>query len=610
MKKLILIFVSLFISSTSFAEDAVLYSYDKTAQKPAEWAIMPVIANLPDTAPDTLFEALKRRKMPTYGTTEYNTAQKVVVIDESKCAYSAIISSEIGHTFLAYQHAVPQITCAGKAVPSAVSALPHYAAIIPLWLALTSDAVEAPSVIQVGEDYYSADRFRELVNNRDKSLIRAIEAGFSDPNVFVKTDLMKGYLKFPGAEKRVARELSNKENAASAMAALAGTKTPSIIAQMKTILSAPGDLQEAYALSMLEAENAELRDTSLVILLKSASDANFLKAVQTIEKSSYYSLLQTHCSDILNGAAPSHAPKLVFMLASHDGEANLASWLEKNDSAPASQAIAETSLEAAKSDMLRRVSQSVLLLNSSPDTAFDALDALLADASVDQNVWKHGIKSTHTGIRWACFEKLDDAHQNPTFSKVGQGYFDAAKSSPNEAVVQLTKDAYNADVKVRRDIARTMRWLDNGGDPLRSILLKDSDDDTASLVILLTSRRPASQISLPLFKEMTARAERSKNVRIALLHAMPRMMNEKTVQAIATYAGNEMFDADMAIKIAAIRSLSDIARLTSDPVVADNAVTSLALTAQDKSKSVVHHTLRALERSNHPSARDIINKFK
>ncbi len=605
MKRLILILASILISSTAMAEDVVLYSYDKTSQKPAEWAIMPVTASLPNTAPETLFEALKRRKMPTYGATEYNAAKEVITIDDSKCAYSTIISGEIGHTFRAYRHPIPQIVCAGKNVPSALTALPHYAAVIPLWQALNADAIHEPAVIQVGEAFYSADQFSALVKKQDKSLIRAIEADFNDPNLFVKTDVMRGYLKFSNGEKRVARELSNPANVAAAMAALANTKDAAIIAQMKTILTTPGDLQEGYALSMIGASNADLRDASLVILLKSANDVNFTKAVQAIEKSGQYELVKAHSDDILSAMTPTHAPKLVSMLVSHNGEQNLSAWLDKNDSAPASQAVAMASLEMTKTDALRRVSQSVLLLNGDPDVAFDALDALMA-ASSEQNLWQHGLKSAHTGIRWASFEKLEI----PPFSKVGQEYFEAAKSAPNEAVPRLTADAYNADVNVRRDIARTTEWLDNAGDSLRSILLKDSDDDTASLVILLTSRRPASEISLPLFKEMTARAERSKDVKIALLHAMPRMMNEKTVQTIATYAGNEMFDADMSIKIAAIRALSDIARLTSDPVVADNAVTSLALTAQDKSKSVVHHTIRALERTKLPAAQEIIDKFK
>ena len=250
--------------------------------------------------------------------------------------------------------------------------------------------------------------------------------------------------------------------------------------------------------------------------------------------------------------------------------------------------------------------------NDNPDIAFDALDLLQSDKETASlaDLWQRGQKAPLPGIRHACFDHLNELSQISPRSAKGQKFIEISKSSPNDAVSQLTADAYHADKNVRQDVAYCTQWLDNAGDALRLIMYKDADESVSAMAIIQTALRPASEISLPLIKEMTARAERSANLKVAVLHALPRMINEKTVQTIATYAGNEMFDNDPAVKIASIRALSEIARRTNDPVIADNAVTSLALTVQDKSSSIVHHTLVALVKTKLPAAREIIERAR
>ncbi len=603
------------IPTLAQAEDILIYSYSKTSQNPAEWAIIPMIADVPDTTPVSLFDALRRKKLPTYGSTTYETTKKQVLIDETKCAYGSIISAEIGQTFQAHGHAQPKFVCAGKTISPAISALPHFAAIIPLWQAIASEKIDEPAIIDIGDEYLSITDFQTRLKKQDKGLIKATESAFEDPNLFVKSGAMKGYImrKFPNAEKRIAKELSSSSsgNVSAAMAALANTKDTVIISQMKTILQKKEAQQEAYALSMLDSSSSELRDESLVILLSSANEANFTKAISATISGKRYELVKQHSDEILTASTPSHAEKLAEMLIAQNGELQIEQWLAKADATETAQTVAAKSLSSAKTSSLKLTALSMQLTHSSPDTAFDALDALLSDttAVTHSEYWQRGLNSPHIGIYYASFDKLDELGQISAQSEKGKTYIEEAKSNPLEVIPKLTSDAYHSDVKVRQDIAYTAKWLDNAGDSLRSILIKDSEESVASLVMIETAQRPAQEISLSLVKEMTARAEQSTKVRVALLHAIPRMMNEKTTQTIATYASNEMFDNDISVKIASIRALSEIAQRTKDPVIADNAITSLALTAQDKSKSIVHHTLRALERTGLPAAQEILDKF-
>ena len=163
-----------------------------------------------------------------------------------------------------------------------------------------------------------------------------------------------------------------------------------------------------------------------------------------------------------------------------------------------------------------------------------------------------------------------------------------------DAVAALTKRAYDTKPAVRRDVARATATIDTTGDALRLILLRDSDLSVGITLLAAVSRRPAADVSPALVKEITARAANEPDMKIAALYALPRVLNDKNAQAVSAFASGEMFDTDERVKIAAIRALGYIARNASDPVIAENAKSSLSLTMQDRSPSIVHHTMRAL----------------
>ncbi|MBO4351374.1 MAG: hypothetical protein J6A01_10565 [Proteobacteria bacterium] len=668
MKNYLLSLVFALIPLAAHAEDVVLYSYAKTMQKPAEWAVMPLIADLPDSHDVTLFEALKRKKLPTYGSTSFLPDKKQVLIDATKCAYGSIISAEVSSTFKAHGHGIPSFVCDNRPVAAADEALMHYMAIVPMWQALGAKSVDEPALIQMGDSYLLPKAFYELLKKQDKSLIKSIEADFDNPNIFVKTGAMKGYIahKFPGAEKRVAKELTSKTpgNVNAAMTALADTRDAATISQMKAVLSQTDAMQEVYALAMLDAADRTLYDDALLILLKSSNDANFERALAEVDKSGKSGVMSVHLAEILNASTPAHGGKIAQRLVKLD-ESGLLGWLAQCSNSETSQSVASTVLNTSNTAALRNAAWAVQLENPSPDNAFDALDTLMKQGELSPEYWLRGLRSPHLAVQFLAAEQIEQSksapadlsafvenaskienyypvmtaylanhaaveslksqkdafakrsvdmaaalEKAPTGKPNGAQLLALAQKTPADSVAPLTSEAYNSQAGMRRDVAYATRWIDTSGDALRVIMLKDSDETVAQTLIAQISKRPPDEISLALVKDITARAERSANLKIAALHALPFVMNEKTIQTISTYASNEMFDNDINVKIAAIRALSNIAQKTKDPVIADNAITSLALTAQDKSPSIVHHTLMALAKTHAPAAREIIERAK
>ncbi len=620
MKRTLLVAIFALIPNLAFAEETVLYSYTKTLQKPADWAVMPVLVDVSSSRPEGLFDALKRRKLPTYGNTSFETgsgkSSGLVKIDETKCAYASIISAEIGLTFDAHGYGVPEFSCDGRKIVPAGASLTHFAAIVPLWQALTAQSIEQPALVQVGNEFLSVDDFQTKLQKQDKNLIKIIESEFDTPALFAKTGVMKGYIsrKFPNAEKRVAKELGslNSNNVSAAMAALANTKDSAILNQMKSILQKKGDFQEGYALSMVESDEPMLRDEALLILLKSSVDANFSKAASIVAKDPSLTILIDHLKEILDVATPSHAKQLATMLINGHRDEALEQWLDDAQNSDAVQGIAQVALSSSKAVSLRHVSMSWLMLSSSADTAFDALDDLLWEKQTDfdPSIWKRGLKAKYAGIMLACRDELRGVLDKTPSSDLGIALFEKAQNNADDAVASLMEQAYHSNSAVRSDVAYATQWLDGSADALRTVMLKDSDEMVVMILLSQTAKRPAAEISLAMVKEFIARTERSFDLKIAALHALPFMMNEKTAQTISTFAANEMFDDPEAVKIAAIRSLGQIAVLSTDPMIQDNAVTSLALTAQDKSPSIVHHTLMALGKTKVPAAREIIERAK
>lgn len=682
---------TLIFANTASAEDITIYSYAKTAQKPAEWAIIPVIADAPDTKVSTLFETLKKRKMPTYGNTLFDAGTHIVSIDVSKCAYGPIISAEIGHTFLAYGHGLPVFTCDGRNIAPAVNGLTHYIAIVPLWQAITAEEITEPALVQVGDIYMKPADFKAKLKKKDKTIVKAIEAGFNDENTVVRAGLMQGYiaLGFTGAEKRLAKELSSGDPTliTTAMTSLVKTKTASTIKQMKTLLTTESEHQKSYAVILMDAADQDLQDEAMLILLRSGDDALFNRAIERLDKGKKIAMVRKNMNIILSNASPNHATALAErLIADDEGALEIAEWLKFAPNTPTSQAVAETALKLSfdKSKLiahdtrtaLRRAAWSLQLLSADPKQAYDALDSLELDATAQNTpgLWLRGLYSTLPGIQIAAGEHLESlpssdvklsqdlvnafmsteltehwpllttvhataisdpkaaldsgttvpelraatmamAISNPDEAKgsgsnalEGAYLLGIAQKTPTEALPRLTAEAYNADVRVRRDVAYATRWLDISGDTLRTTLLKDADETVVRTLIAQMAKIPTSNASAALIKEMTARAERSPALKIAVLHALPKLMHAKTVQTISAYASNEMFDTDVNVKIAAIRALSEIARHTDDTLIVDNAITSLALTSQDQDPNIVHHTLIALAKTKNPAAAEIISR--
>ena len=420
------------IPTQASAEDVVLYSYAKTSQKPADWAIMPVIADLPDTAPVTIFDALKRKKMPTYGSTALSTDKKQVTIDPTKCAYGSIISAEVSSSFKAHGHSVPSFVCDNHPIPAADEALMHYRPVVPLWQALSANAFDGPVLIQMGSDYMDASAFQALVKKQDKSLIKAVEADFDNPNVFVKTGAMKGYMahKFPGAEKRVAKELTSSTpgNVNAAMTALADSRDPSTIAQMKAVLAKNDAMQEIYALAMLDAADSSLHDAARLILLKSSNDINFDRGLADLDKTPNDEILRDHLDEILDAATPAHAQKLTPR-ALKQNSSGLQAWLSQTKTSETAQSVALTVLDTANVTDIQMVARSVLLENPTSDIAFDALDTLIKQGAVSSAFWLRGLNSPHIAIQLASAQQLDNSQSIPADAL--QAWLERASSLEN-----------------------------------------------------------------------------------------------------------------------------------------------------------------------------------
>lgn len=682
---------TLLFAHTAAAEDITIYSYAKTAQKPADWAIMPVIADAANTSGETLFDILKKRKMPTYGNTSFEASANIVSIDASKCAYAPIISAEIGHTFMAHGHTTPVFTCDGRAISPSVNGLTHFVAVIPLWQAITANQFDEPALVKVGDAYMTTAEFSAKLKKKDKALIKAIEAGFNDENPIVRAGLMQGYiaLGFTGAEKRLAQELTsgNPTLITTAMTSLAKTKSAPTIKQMKTLLTTESAQQKTYAVILIDASDKELQDEAMLILLRSGDDALFKRALEKAVNNKKLALVNQNLNPILNSVTPSQALILTEKLVEDEaGAAEIAEWLKYASNTPTAQVVAHKAIEISYDktkiiaqdtrSTLRRAAWSLQLVSEDPKEAYDALDNLELDATAHNTpaLWLRGLTSKLTSIQLAAGEHLealpssdvklsqnlinafmrpeltehwpllttvhataisnpkealdsgttvpelraatmaiaitnpDEAKGSGSNALEGAYLLGIAQKTPTEALERLTSEAYNPDVRVRRDVAYATRWLDMSGDALRTTLLKDADETVVRTLIAQLRKLPTSNASVALIKEMTSRAERSSMLKITVLYALPKLLNAKTVQTISAYASNEMFDTDVNVKIAAIRALSEIARHTDDTLIVDNAITSLALTSQDQDPNIVHHTLIALAKTKNPAAAEIISR--
>lgn len=628
--------ISMFLGGMAYGEDGILYSYTRTGV--SEYAIMPVNGEVGDGSAASLFEALKRRKLPTYGSTRYEASRNRVVIDDTKCGYGSVILAEVGETFRAHGERVPQGECGGQVLPDPTGRLTHFVAVVPLWRALSMKGINEPALVDVGGTYMGVEAYRAAVARRDKALMQAVEAGLNDPNGFVRAGMMQGMLfqKFPNAEKRVARELGSREESSvrGAMEALLGARDKGIVSQLLSALKAPGEVGLSRAQIAIRAVDSGVREAAVLILLGSSDDVWFERARAVALESGVP--FWAHFAELVSSATPAHARVLTEMMMSSGHASALASWLDDSDGGENAQAVADAACRSEDA-VLRRAAFGVRLVSPDSVVAFEALDGLRREPGGLASYGVRGMASPHDWIAAESAAAVEDAgvctvlpkrallpgvaerfgvvwraqaceSVRPGAAGLKSDVWPKVRTNPDELVSVLTPLALDANAAVRRDVAYATRWIGESGDSLRSVLLKDSDDLVVTALVAQLVRHPS--VSLPLVKEVIARAERSPRVAVLALYALPRVMQEKTAQSVTAFAGNEMFDGDMSVRIAAIRALSEIGSVSRDPVVVDNAVTSLALTAQDASPEIATHTLMGLARIRVASAQDIVERAK
>ena len=663
------------------AEEAVIYSYMRTSASNSSYMLMPQVVDVAPVAPAQIFDTLRRRKLPTYGATQYDEKKNAVSIDETKCSYSAIISAEIAESFLHHGFKLPKFSCRALSVDSGQGQLPHYVAVVPLWQALDPkfDAPEG-SLVQIGDEYATMKSFRGRVAKRDKSVMQAIEVDLRTGAGFVRSGVMRGMIAngVAGAEKRIVKELESSDDvsvnaALEALLPLSGHKLDkTVVEKMGQIVEQSSPHQIGRATAALAATSKDLQFRALSVLFRSAGDAPFQLA-----QSSYAKLSSSQGADffniygekILTEAPATHVAAIAEAMHGSGQDMALERWLEASE-ATANAIAAATWLAENSQGTLLGTALSVLLESDDDVLPYDAWDRIVArDLSAAGKVryMARGLNSPHALIRhWAyrgiessqvaCNDvklaidrasrsgsvrysgaylpmiaalygsqcKGDDVNGIEPVALRKRVQMAGSESIPSDmrlpgallalarldlvgAIEVFAKRAYDSDAAVRRDVAYGLRWIGENGDSLRASLLKDSDESVVLNVLWGLGQVAAEGVSVSMAKEIISRSKQSEELRIVGMQVMATKVSEKNGQTISTYISNEMFDASLAVKIAAIRALSAIAKSPADPLMRENALSSLALMAQDASSVVVFHTLRGLVDAQAPDIDSLLS---
>lgn len=662
------------------AEEAVIFSYTRTSTSNASYMLMPQVVEASPLAPAQIFDALRRRKLPTYGSTQYDEKKNVVSIDETKCGYSAIISAEIDGSFAYHGFRLPEFSCMSSRVESAHGQLTHYAVVLPLWQAL-DPKVDAPagSLVQIGDDYVTLKAFRERVAKRDKSAMQAIDADLSSGAGFVRSGVMRGMLlnHFPGAEKRIAKELESKDpvsvNAAlEALLPLSGSKLDkSVCEKMGRIIEEPSPHQVARATAALGATSKDLRSRALSVLFRSEGDAAIRLAQSSyakLDRSERVEFFRQYGEKILTEAPSSHVAAIVELMHAAEQQTSLATWLEMENATPNALTAAEWLSENGNGALLS-TALSVLLESDDDVAPYDAWDRLMAQEASSRRLSDiaRGLNSPHALIRHWAFRAIESSQavcrevvaavarasrsgsmrfsgeyapmiaalygakchgddlegvepaslrkraieagreSTPGDMRASGALLALARLDASRALEVLANNAYDADVSVRRDVAYALRWMGRNGDSLRASMLRDSDESVVLNALWGLGQLDKDALSVAMSKEIISRSKQSTGLRIVAMQMMAIKAGGKNSQTISTYIGNEMFDANVDVKIAAIRALSEIARNVAEPLMRENAMSSLALMAQDVSPVIVFHTLRGLSAAEAPGIDNLLS---
>ena len=592
------------------AEEALVFSYVRTREDNASWAVVPVLVDLPNRQGVSLFDALRQRKRPTYGTTNYDPNKQTVVMDETKCAFGAIIAAEVYHTFLAHGLKVPQISCRGQAVAAHAGALAHYVLVLPLWQALSVGEPPHGALAGVGAEVIPLKVFESRLAARDKAILAAIDSALEDRDPVVQFGTMQAVLarQLPQAESKVARQLdaSRAEAVQSAFRALLQTKDGKILARMRELIEKSTVAEGSLAEFALGAADASLRDAGVVRLLTAGTDTAFDLAFAQVLKDRRLDLLPPRLDAILKANSPAKAREITAFLVSAEALAPVGQWLETAQPQAVSQAVAETAIDRlppGQRPPLYVQAHGLLLASDDFDKAERAFFELTGESAYDM---------TPCSTPFCTAARADAMHRQAVARAANHPHHvirHAAAQWLDETSAQQEPDAdalkqavYATDPEVRRAAARALSLGDAGLDPLRSILLRDSDARVSEAMVLGLANLPES----PFARDLIQHAKTAPlPVRLAILRILPAIMTANTAHTIAAFVANEAFDPDIDIKISAIHALAQIALRSADPIIADNAITSLALTTQDKDPRIVHHTLLALARTQSPSVRDI-----
>ena len=590
-------------SSLAHAEDVVLYVYGQVPGTPQGWALMPTVVSLDAPSASAVFESLKRKKLPTYGDSVFEAETSSVKIDPSKCAYSAIISTEIARSFEHNGFSLTRVECGGVPVTFQASALAHAVPVIPLWQALgePQGTLASRTYVETPLSLVPYAEFRRKLASGDKATLKAVEMAFDSESEFVQRQTMLAAVntRLSGAEGLIAKRLSSKNLAtqANAVRALKSSSNAKILSQIRDVLTkAPAADKLVLAEAALETPDAALQRMSALALLITPNDALFEKALGNLTPADVASQLAVSLD---SAATPAHAAAIAKTQFAADHQLLLA-WLDRQQGSANSVAVADAVLQASLSDdALVASAHAVMLLSDDFEraemsfyrltgrTLFDThKTVVLTDAMTA--ALKRVQMSQHPVISWAAFDLLQP-------EVVVDTAYDVAAAQ---------KRAFDTDWTVRAALALELVRANASADALRSALLKDSEPRVVHAMVDSLARTSAARFA----REMIQIAKMDDvNTRLLMIRAMPDLMDDANATAVTAFVSNELFDVDANVKVAALYALSQIARRSKDPVITDNAISSMSLTVQDKDPKIVHHTLLALADTGHASVYPLLD---
>lgn len=444
-----LLFVAPFFSGLAQAESSYIYSYERYGADEGAWALLPVLLDLPDHQATSLFDALKRRKRPTYGATDYKASGHSVIIDGEKCAYATMITAEISETFVAHGQKLPSFQCGGNTLSASTEVLPIFSPILPLWQAFSSAYVPKAAHVRMGTTLVPYTDFKQSLDKWDVALMRQIEALLDDPNPVVQASVMSTLLakKPAGAQELVADRLTSQapQTRYAAFFALRKTVDPKIISRLiKALDQSPSDA-ERFARSAVESLDVTLRQKGIRILLASGKADAFVLALAAIQKNDDSDVVTNHFESILRGITPEQASQLTQYLISVKAVQTASDWLDAQSYSPKAEAVAKTIIEQhkvthegkAKTDAMLLPAFAMMLESPNAEAANEALAMLILKAKTDQSpslskAFLRGILSPHQSLRDHAMTYLMQA-SSPAPTRLGNLLVALSKADAEQA---------------------------------------------------------------------------------------------------------------------------------------------------------------------------------